>query len=121
MSETRLVNLTRHPVKLVDASGNSLTIAPNAEVARVQIEREHLTTLTVSNCQIPVFRSRWGRTKHLPEPSEGVLFIVSSIVADASPERTDLVVPDAPIYAENGEIVGMRGLRINHKKEVYSA
>jgi hypothetical protein len=46
----------------------------------------------------------------LPEPSRGTLYIVSSVVQAALPNRTDLVSPHDIMRDADGVVVGCRAL-----------
>ena len=41
-----------------------------------------------------------------PSPVDGVIFIVSALVANAYPERTDFVMVENTVRDDNGRIIG---------------
>jgi hypothetical protein len=55
----------------------------------------------------------FGELEGLPEPIEGVFFIVSRIVREAAKDRTDLLVPQGLIRDENGQPIGCESLSVN--------
>jgi hypothetical protein len=66
---------------------------------------------------IPIAVPSYGELTGLPEPVEGVLLIVSKMVADACPERQDLVWP-ADIVRD--EAVNATGCRCLHRRAAES-
>jgi hypothetical protein len=59
---------------------------------------------------IPVVTTRFGAVTGLPDPCEGVVYVVSSITAQAVPDRRDVFVPARPVRDEKGRIVACRAL-----------
>ena len=51
-----------------------------------------------------------GEIVGLPEPKDGVFYIVSRLVAEASPKRDDLVFPFGLVRDESGTVIGCRSL-----------
>jgi hypothetical protein len=51
-----------------------------------------------------------GNPQGLPEPEDGVVLVVSALVAEAAPEREDLAYPGEAIRDSDGKIVGAKGL-----------
>lgn len=49
----------------------------------------------------------------LPDPQEGVVYVVSSAVRLSCPERGDEVSPGKPVYDDTGHIVGIMNLVAN--------
>jgi len=104
-----LVNLTPHEVVLVRGETH-LVVPPSGTIARAATTRQQVDVLDVDGTTIPVNRVAFGQVENLPDPAEGVWYIVSSIVAQALPERQDLLVPDDTVRDESGRIVGARAL-----------
>ena len=104
-----LVNLTPHEVVLVQGE-TRLVVPPSGTVARAATTRQQVAVLDIDGFTIPVNRVVFGQVENLPDPAEGVWYIVSSIVAQALPERQDLLVPDDTVRDESGRIVGARAL-----------
>lgn len=59
---------------------------------------------------IPTSVTQLGDLENLPEKVEGVYLIVSQLVKNAAPERTDLLVPAEVYRDESGNIVGCKSL-----------
>jgi hypothetical protein len=97
-----LINLTPHAI---NETTTGATFAPSGTVARVS------TTLTPAGevAGIPLFSRAFGEVVDLPAPVEGVLLIVSALVADASPDRLDLVSPGELVRDDKGQPVGCKG------------
>jgi hypothetical protein len=104
-----LVNLTPHEVVLVQGETH-LVVPPSGTIARAATTRQQVAVLDVDGSTIPVNRVVFGQVENLPGPVEGVWYIVSSIVAQALPERQDLLVPDDTVRDESGRIIGARAL-----------
>lgn len=81
---------------------------------RVVQTNNPLPPLEVGELDIPVSHPAYGGVTGLPSPEEGVVLIVSTMVADAlrSSGRCDIYVPDSGPDAirENGQIVAVRRL-----------
>jgi hypothetical protein len=106
----RLVNLTPHPVNLL-LGERTITVPPEGIVARVREEILPDTGIVLDDgVEVPVVRKVLREVVGLPEPSEGVFFIVSLAVAQAAREREDLLVPDDFVRDEEGRITGARRL-----------
>lgn len=103
-----LVNLTPHPVRLLLGDGTEVVIPPSGQVARCAEVVEEVGSIVLEGQRVPVVRKRFGKVYGLPEPREGVAYIVSRPVAQVA-RRADLLVPDA-LVRENGFVVGCRRL-----------
>ena len=107
----RLKNLTPHPVTIVLPNGESTTLPPEGVVPR----RETVTEDAGEIDGIPVVRNTLGPVIGLPEPEEGITYIVPFLVASVLPERDDLIAPDttpASVVRDNqGRIVGVKRLQ----------
>lgn len=107
----RLKNLTPHSVTIVLPNGESTTLPPEGTVPR----RETITQNVGEINGIPVVRNVLGPVIGLPEPEEGIMYIVPFLVASALPERDDLLAPDTTpasvVRDEQGRIVGVKRLQ----------
>lgn len=118
---TLLVNLTPHNVNVIDYG----TIPSSGQVARVSVEKTDSGFIDVTcphcvnGCEhcsnqlaipVKISTSKFGKVEGLPDPQPGVLFIVSRLVLQACPERTDLVAPGDLVRDENGNVIGCNGL-----------
>lgn len=84
------------------------TLPPTGIVPRCEQHEERVGTIA----GIPVTRQVFGEVIDLPEPEEGVFFVVSRMVAAACPERRDLLIPGPLIRDENNNVVGCRGVSV---------
>ena len=101
-----LVNLTSHPIDIVD--GNTrLTISPSGIVARVVSGLKELGD--------GFYTRRWGDVIGLPEPKDDTIYIVSAMVAGRVPDRTDVASPATDLATKDayGKIKSVPGLIIN--------
>lgn len=94
-----LINATPHDVHIKTIDGKLITLPASETPARVHIERKEAGVHDGVRVVVPVVVG----INNLPPKREGVLIIVSKLVADALPERDDLVVPD--LIERNGDVV----------------
>lgn len=111
-----LVNLTPHAIT-VQGDG-TLILPPSGKIARLAVARAARPAVVVSPGEypglsspvtLPVVRPTLGEIADLPAPTEGVLFIVSALVAEAA-KRADVLSPGELIRDDKGVIVACRGL-----------
>ncbi len=123
--KTKIVNLTPHPIHIVDGENNVVrTFQPEGLV--------RLKALTVPCGDvdgIPLTFTKFGEPEGLPElkcfsPEEleeefdnlvggnvpSVHYIVSQLVKSALPDREDLLVPAEVVRDATGNIVGCKSL-----------
>ena len=91
--QTRIINLTQHAITIIANGTTSLTIAPSGNVARVTQVRKEIGEIN----DIPVYRSEFSHATGLPEVLDNTIYIVSMLVAQACPERTDLYCTDVAV------------------------
>ena len=112
----KVENRTPHPINVANEKGDIVaTIPPCGTVARVA------TRTTPTGATIygrPVMATEEGSLEGLPEQSDGVVFIVSSIVLAAAVRagRTDCIAPDTgPTCVRDGEghIIAVRQWKSN--------
>lgn len=102
-----LVNLTPHAINICDESGTVYrTVEPSGTLARVSTRTETIGDID----GIPVTTTVFGEVVGLPEPSEGTIYLVSSLVAQNVPERGDVYIPNESVRDERGLIIGCRSL-----------
>lgn len=103
-----IVNLTPHSITFILEDGER-TILPSGVVSRVSEVSEFITYYD----GIPVYSKRYAESENLPEPAEDTVFIVSTMVRLANPDRSDLVSPGDLIRNEDGVVIGCKGLVVN--------
>lgn len=85
-----IVNLTPHPVSVCQTDGTIRTIMPSEQPARIASQTEP----DESDGKVKLYRRVGEFPVGVPEPVEGTIFIVSSVVKMWFREgRDDLVVP----------------------------
>lgn len=107
-----IINLTPHSIRVRGIDGaNSTTDAtfkPSGKVARINV-----TNTKVGNVVgLPVMQQTVRKPIDLPA-SDGSIFIVSSMVRIASPNRKDLASPGNLIRDDKGQPIGCIGLVFN--------
>jgi len=108
------VNLTPHAIVMRGSDGVDVTIAPSGAVARVS----ELQTVAVRMFNgIPVLaRTGFGPVLDLPQPQEGVVFVVSGMVLEKVIGREDVIAPatgpsDGAVRNEKGHIIAVTALK----------
>lgn len=102
-----IVNLTPHTINFLDGDNNPvLTVEPSGVIARARQTRTPCGTVA----GIPVNRCAYGTVQGLPEPAKETIYVVSSITAQACPEREDVYIVDNSVRNEDGRIIGVRAL-----------
>lgn len=101
------MNLTPHPLTIVEGA-ESTAYPVDAPAPRLAVDRESLGCIN----GISVVRSTMGEPTGLPDPQDGVILIVSALVAEhpSVAQRTDLAYPGEAIRDADGKIVGAKGL-----------
>ena len=106
-----IVNLTPHSVTFVSAEGNHLlTIEPSGQVARVAAKTVQIGQRRFGDVLIPVTGTEFGEVEGLPDPEEGKVYLVSSLVAQRCKERGDVFIPNESVRDAEGRIIGCRSL-----------
>ena len=104
-----ILNLTPHDLTIlakdgVEKSGPTLvadaasavvlrTIPRSGQVARVSVS--HVDAEPIDG--IPTQATTYGQVVDLPEPADGVFYVVSGLVKSAATERSDLLVPGGQV------------------------
>jgi hypothetical protein len=103
----KFLNLTPHVITIV--TGEESRVCPvEAPAPRLEVERFELGVVG----GIPIVRSTMGNPIGLPDPQDGIILIVSALVAEhpSLVYRTDLAYPGEAIRDNSGKIVGAKGL-----------
>lgn len=112
----KVFNLTPHTVTILDNANRVVfQIPPSGTVARVSTTFESAGGFQGA----PILRPTYGTTEGLPDRDENTILIVSMLVAQANPDRDDLLCPNtAPsevVRDEAGNILGVRSWADYHK------
>lgn len=106
-----LKNLTPHEVKIYKLNGTvpdlDVVIEAGEEVARVSCEYIKVDKKVDG---IDLYHPVFGEITGLPDYEEGVYLLVSAMVREALPLRSDLVSPGQLLRDDNGNVVGCLGL-----------
>lgn len=112
-----LVNLTPHPVDIILPSGKRYTLPACTTPARVVHAQSENEAVCVAGEDVEVVLSgRVVQIDHLPPPAPNQFFITSLLVAQACPERPDLLIPatgprDGVIRNERGQVTAVTRLK----------
>lgn len=100
----KFLNLTPHCINVVTASGEELfSIPASGSLARCIEQVEAAGSVE----GVPLVRKSFGSVEGLPEPVDGVLYIVSGLVLSAlAGSRSDVVAPGNPVRDDSGRIIG---------------
>ena len=96
----KFINLTPHTINLT----NGAAYAASGQVARVANAHTPFDENGLASIE-------WGEVTGLPEPQDGVLYIVSSLVAQAA-KRHDVVSPASghpDVVRKDGQIISVPG------------
>ena len=103
--------ITIHALSVEKSADLSFTLPPSGKVARVEFRKE-FTTLLAGGWSIIVAVQSDGKTIDLPpqDAADQMIYIVSGLVREANPSRTDLYSPGDLIRDSAGQPIGCRGL-----------
>ena len=108
----KLHNLTPHTIRvsLAREHGDALALSVYESEGCARIGQTSTAVDVADECEIA--EPTYGDVAGLPPPAKGHLFIVSMMVAQAAPERRDLVWPDSGPDAErrDGQVWAVRRL-----------
>lgn len=99
-----IINLTPHVVNILDY----MNIPPSGTVARVSVVMEPVLGKEF------IVEGEYGKVYGLPDEVYDVLYIVSTMVRLARPDRQDIVSPAMLVRDEKGQIIGCRALERNN-------
>lgn len=99
-----LINLTAHTITEITTG---VSIPPSGRVARVKASTRKVAEFV----GYPIFESTFGDVEGLPEPQEGIMYIVSALCMNACSTRTDLLSPGNLLRDEHGKPAGCIGFR----------
>ena len=108
----KIVNLTPHALNLMPGGpdGPTATIPPSGQVARCTVNRVQIYTVTVDGITVPVNKTQFGTVSDLPDPRPDTIYVVSALVAQAVPDRSDVFMVDDAVRDEQGRIIGAKAL-----------
>jgi hypothetical protein len=109
-----LKNLTPHPLHIKADDGETIVLNPERFTTRVQCENLLIDKLYVCNKLVNLRRMTYGLITNLPDPQEGVIYIVSSMVKDhpLCKDREDIVKVGTRVRGTSGETIACYGLSL---------
>ena len=110
----KIINLTPHAVSIVGEGGKEIaSFPPSGQLARCSASTKRVGEISFSEgVSIPLTCTQLGAVEGLPSPQPDTCFIVSRIIAEACPDRTDLLFPDQTVRDGEGGIMGCKSLSI---------
>jgi hypothetical protein len=121
----QVINATPHPLRIYDAEGKRIVLVlPVSEI--IIRAGERLVTLSdadVNGIEIPVYGAAYGSPNAVdhddhpvavPEPREGVFYVVALPPALAASTRTDFLVCGPAVRDPEGRMIGCMGLTVPH-------
>ncbi len=111
MSNVQILNYTPHNVVLIGEDDQELHVfLPHCKTPIRCLEHSTKAPALFSDVQVPVHIVKYGGATGLPDEQEGVALIVSKMVADCCPDRSDLFYPFDVVRDEFGQPIGCRSL-----------
>ena len=106
----KVINLTPHVVNVYDLSNNPVCDIPVSGMPIPRCHQDQVVVGIIDN--ITITRQSFGDVENLPAPVPDVYYVVTRMVADAMPERGDLLVPGPLVRDSQGNPCGCRGLAV---------
>ena len=104
--EKTIINLTPHDVDVIRQDGTIKVFHPSGKVARV-FTREQTVDVAMD---VRIMTYIYGEVDGLPDYVPNVYYIVSSQIANAVPNRTDLLVPGKRLVDNQSQSIGRKWL-----------
>jgi len=104
----KIINLTHHPITIMNKKGELVTIPPSGQIARADFDVIQVDEID----NIPIYEIKYKNIVGLPEPKEGVIYVVSAIMKNAVPDRRD-VVATFNVDRIDGKPTHCKGFRVN--------
>ena len=101
-----LINLTPHAVDIMSTSGSVVSIPASGMVARLTTSTE----VVKEEDGIRFTRTVFGEPTALPEEKADTFYIVSQLIKNALPKRSDLLVPAEVLRDKDGKILYCQSL-----------
>jgi hypothetical protein len=110
MTNITIINLTPHPINIVDEDGDIIKVFESEGVARAAQKDVEIGTLE----GIPIIETDFGKPIGLPEYSQGTYYIVSALTAKAASlsgrNTRDLLLTSKTVRNSDGQIIGCQAL-----------
>lgn len=109
----KVVNLTPKEITIL-VEGRTMRIPPSGRLAKIYIKRTDENLVGYVMGEIPVFQPKPIEAEGVPEPKPGVVYLVSSLVAQVI-RRKDVLSPDSlpggMIKDYQGRVMGIHALQ----------
>lgn len=103
----KVINCTPHTVTV----NNNVIEASDYALPRVNSKAIQVDSIMLEDGGIiPIMKTEYGEVKNIPPVQEGVIYIVSRMVAAALPERKDLFFPSELVRDSEGKVIGCVGI-----------
>lgn len=103
----KIVNKTPHAVYILNEDGTILRVFPKSN-GMIRVKEDSRRVGMIDG--IPISNTTWSEEVDIPEFNEGTFYIVSQLVKNALPKRTDLLVPKDVVRDDKGNIMGCKCL-----------
>lgn len=101
----KFINLTAHTINEMTTGTK---IPPSGQIARVK----QSTVKSAEHAHCPIYTSEFGDVEGLPDPVEGIIYIVSALTLNGvAASRVDVVSPGNIQRDENKQPLGCVGFR----------
>lgn len=112
--DVECINLTPHPIVLLDQDNQEVLTIPTTDITRVSSQTVTVGYFRINGVLVPRSHTQYGEVEGLPDPTPGVIYIVSGMVVSALAQqgihRDDLLVPGMQIRDDQGRVIGCRSL-----------
>lgn len=102
-------NLTPHSLNIQLSNGEFLPPLQPSELGVARVSMETRSSEDIEG--IPISIIEYGEVTGLPDPQDGVAFIVSGMVLEAVHGRDDVYAPGPLLRDEHGRPIGCQGLK----------
>lgn len=104
----KIINKTPHDVNVVDEKNNVLRTYLRSD-SQIRISSQ-IKRVGFADDETPLTVTEYGEAYGLPEYVDGVYYIVSALVKNALPERSDLLIPAEQVRDGAGMVIGCKSL-----------
>jgi hypothetical protein len=111
MKIIEIKNCTPHEIVVRNENGKDIVFPASGIIPRIATTQVVVGELL----GIPIVKNKMGSVENLPNYKEGTYLIVSGMVKEAMPERTDLISPDTGVTCirEDGKIKAVTRFNTN--------
>lgn len=112
--KTTLINCTQADLTILASDGKTAIDLPRSSFeAVVQLDLDPRPPIEFRGSEIELWVRRTGEVVGLPGPMPNTIYVVSTMVADASYGRLDLAVPGELVRDATGRPIACRGLYLS--------